>query len=195
VTHHKNTVTILCAIFFSAAVATTGVLFQTVFAQVNGTVTGLSAPTQAQGFSSAFDTFVTSASGYGVYEEKDSNNFQPGEKIVLYIEPIGFKYGTAGGDSNNNNDDSDNTPQLHTINFSADFIISDTDGNVLTGQQGIPVSEIISHHENKEVFIPFTITQTSPFPEGDYVITYTIHDDNAGNSFNVTKDITVSNES
>jgi len=194
VTHHKNIVIILSAILLSAAFATSEVLFQTVFAQVNGTVTGLGAPTQAQGFSSAFDTFVTSASGYGVYEEKDSNNFQPGEEIVLYIEPVGFEYGIAGGDVNND-DQSGNGQQLHTINFSADFIISDTDGNVLTGQQGIPVSEIISHHENKEVFIPFTITQTSPFPEGDYVITYTIHDNNSGNSFNITKDITVSNDS
>lgn len=192
--HHKNTVIILSAIFLSAAFATSGVLFQTVLAQVNGTVTGLSAPTQAQGFSSAFDTFVNSASGYGVYEEKDSNNFKPGEEIILYIEPVGFGYGTASGDNANDDDEGDESQQLHTINFSADFIISDTDGNVLTGQQGIPVSEIISHHENKEVFIPFTITQTSPFPEGDYVITYTIHDNNSGNSFNVTKDITVSNE-
>jgi hypothetical protein len=194
VTYHKNTIIVLYAIFLSAAFATSGILFQTVFAQVNGTVTGLSAPTQAQGFSSAFNTFVTSASGYGVYEEKDTNNFQPGEEIVLYIEPVGFEYGTVGGDSSND-DESDDSQQLHTINFSADFIISDTDGNVLTGQQGIPVSEIISHHENKEVFIPFTITQTSPFPEGDYVITFTIHDDNSGKSFNITKDITVSNDS
>lgn len=193
-THHKNKVTILSAIFLSAAFAISGVLFHTVFAQVNGTVTGLSAQPQASGFSSAFDTFVTSASGYGVYEEKNSNNFQPGEEIVLYIEPVGFEYGTVA-EGSNNDDESGDGQQLHTINFSADFIISDTDGNVLTGQQGIPVSEIVSHHENKEVFIPFTITQTSPFPEGDYVITYTIHDDNSGNSFNVIKDITISDES
>lgn len=101
---------------------------------------------------------------------------------------MGFGYGTTG------EDDGDDKDQLHTINFSADFVISDTDGNVLTGQQGLPVSEIVSHHENKEVFIPFTITQTSPFPEGEYVITYTIHDGNSGNSFNITKEITVSNK-
>lgn len=185
----KYVLIILGTIFLTAVFASSGVMSQTVMAQANGTVTGLSVPTQAQGFSSAFNTFVTSASGYGVYEEKDSSTFQPGEEIVLYIEPVGFGYGTT-----DNGDDGDDNNQLHTINFSADFVISDTDGNVLTGQQGLPVSEIVSHHENKEVFIPFTITQTSPFPEGDYVITYTIHDGNSGNSFNITKDITVSNE-
>ena len=137
----------------------------------------------SQTFSSAFDTFVnTDPQGYGVYEERDSSTFSPGEDIILYIEPVGFEYGTTG-----EGDDS-----LYTINFSADFAISDTEGNVLTGQQGLPVSEIISHHQNKEVFIPFTISQTSPFPAGDYVITYTIHDSNSGNIFDIVKDITIS---
>lgn len=139
----------------------------------------------SQTFSSAFDTFVnTDPQGYGVYEERDSSTFSPGEDIILYIEPVGFEYGTTGeGDGS-----------LYTINFSADFVISDTEGNVLTEQQGLPISEIISHHQNKEVFIPFTISQTSPFPAGDYVITYTIHDSNSGNSFDIVKEITISDD-
>jgi len=64
----------------------------------------------------------------------------------------------------------------------------------LTGQQGLPVSEIISHHQNKEVFIPFTISQTFPFPSGNYVITYTIHDTNLGSSFDVVKEITITED-
>ena len=74
--------------------------------------------------------------------------------------------------------DEEGDKTLYTIDFTADFVISDSDGNVLTGQQGLPVSNIASYHQNKEVFIPFTITQTSPFPSGDYVVTYTIHDGN-----------------
>ncbi len=159
---------------------------QSALAQTDGAVTGLSAPSQVQTFRSAFDTFVNSEPlGYGVYDEKDSSTFSPGEEIILYIEPVGFEYGT----STDEDDDS-----LYTINFSADFVISDTDGNVLTGQQGLPVSEIISHHQNKEVFIPFTITQTTPFPVGDYVITYTIHDSNSGKSFDIVKEITIAED-
>lgn len=159
---------------------------QSAVAQADGAVTGLSAPSEVQTFRSGFDTFVSlDPQGYGVYDERDSSTFSPGEAIVLYIEPVGFEYGTTTGDG----DDS-----LNTINFSADFVISDTEGNVLTGQQGLPVSEIISHHQNKEVFIPFTISQTTPFPAGDYVITYTIHDSNSENSFDIVREITISED-
>jgi hypothetical protein len=137
-------------------------------------------------FLSAFDTFVaTEPLGFGIYDKKHSNIFRPGEDIILYIEPSGFEYGTVTGDRNNT---------LYTIDFSADFRISDTQGNVLTEQQGLPVDTIISHHQNKEVFIPFTITQTSPFPPGNYIITYTIHDTNSGESFDTVKEVVISEQ-
>ncbi len=137
----------------------------------------------SQTFSSAYNTFVKAdPQGYGVYEERDSSTFSPGEDIILYIEPVGFEYGTTG----------EGNDSLYTINFSADFAISDTKGNFLTEQKGLPVGEIISHHQNEEVFIPFTISQTSPFPAGDYVIAYTIHDSNSGNNFDIIKEITIS---
>ena len=137
-------------------------------------------------FLSAFDTFVaTEPLGFGIYDKKHSNIFRPGEDIILYIEPSGFEYGTVTGDRNNT---------LYTIDFSADFRISDTQENVLTEQQGLPVDTIISHHQNKEVFIPFTITQTTPFPPGNYIITYTIHDTNSGKSFDIVKEVIISEQ-
>src|SRR5919109_299054 len=42
-------------------------------------------------FNATFNTFIEpfSAAGYGVYEERSSNNvFAPGETIVLYVEPV-----------------------------------------------------------------------------------------------------------
>lgn len=136
-----------------------------------------------QVFSSVKDTFVSSDPlGFGVYDNKSSNTFKPGEDIILYIEPSGFEYDTIP----------DKNKTLYAINFTADFTISDTEGNVLTGQEGLPVTEIISHHQNKEVFIPFTITRTTPFPPGNYVITYTIHDVNSGNSFDIIKGVVIS---
>ena len=184
----SNKLVILTAVILSTSMmfSIPAYLTQSASAQVDGAVTGLSAPSEVQTFRSAFNTFVNSEPlGYGVYDEKDSNTFSPGEEIILYIEPVGFEYGT----SNEEGDDS-----LYTINFSADFVISDADGNVLTGQQGLPVSEIISHHQNKEVFIPFTISQTTPFPAGDYVITYTIHDNNSENRFDIVKEITIAED-
>ena len=48
-----------------------------------------------QTFRSAFDTFVSSEpGGYGMYEERKSNIFKPGETFLLYVEPVGYRYGT-----------------------------------------------------------------------------------------------------
>lgn len=139
--------------------------------------------TQPQTFRSAFNTFVSSEpQEFGVYDEKASNTFNPGEDIILYIEPKGFEYGTAtdGADE-----------MLYTVDFTADFTISDTEGNLLTGQQGLPVDKIVLPYQEKKVFIPFIITQEEPFPPGKYIITYTIHDDNSGKSFDIVKEFVI----
>jgi hypothetical protein len=101
---------------------------------------------------------------------------------LLYVEPVGYAYGTVT-DSDGN--------RLYTMNFTVDFLISDKSGTVLTGQKDIPVSNLVSHHQNKELFFDISIDQSSPFPPGDYVITYTITDKNSGKSFDITKDVTV----
>jgi hypothetical protein len=136
-----------------------------------------------QTFRSAFDTFVSSEpGGYGIYEDRKSNVFKPGETFLLYVEPLGYTYGTV-------TDEDGNT--LYTMNFTLDFIISDKNGNVLGGQEDIPVSNIVSYHQNKELNLDISIDQSSPFPPGDYVITYRITDENSGKSFDITKDVTV----
>jgi hypothetical protein len=136
-----------------------------------------------QTFRSAFDTFVSSEpGGYGIYEERKSNVFKPGETFLLYVEPLGYTYGTV-------TDEDGNT--LYTMNFALDFIISDKNGNVLGGQEDIPVSNIVSYHQNKELNLDISIDQSSPFPPGDYIITYRITDENSGKSFDIRKDVTV----
>jgi hypothetical protein len=136
-----------------------------------------------QTFRSAFDTFVSSEpGGYGIYEDRKSNVFKPGETFLLYVEPLGYTYGTV-------TDEDGNT--LYNMNFSLDFIISDKNGNVLGGQEDIPVSNIVSYHQNKELNLDISIDQSSPFPPGDYVITYRITDENSGKSFDIRKDVTV----
>ena len=136
-----------------------------------------------QTFRSAFDTFVSSEpAGYGMYEDRKSNIFKPGETFLLYVEPVGYTYGTVT--------DSDGT-RLYTMNFTLDFIISDKNGTVLTGQQDIPISNVVSHHQNKELILDISIDQSSPFPPGDYVITYRVTDNNSGKSFDINKNVTV----
>jgi hypothetical protein len=134
-------------------------------------------------FRSGLDTFVNfEPQGYGIYQQKESSVFKPGEELILYIEPKGYEYGTLLDESGD---------KLYTIDFAVDFAISDESGNILTSQQGITLDEIVSHHKNKELFIPFTITQSSPFPDGNYIITYVIHDKISGASFDILKNITI----
>jgi hypothetical protein len=134
-------------------------------------------------FRSAFDTFVSSEpGGYGMYDARKSNVFKPGETFLLYVEPVGYAYGTIT--------DEDGT-RLYTMNFTLDFIISDKNGTVLGGQEDIPISNVVSHHQNKELILTISIDQSSPFPPGDYVITYRVTDNNSGKSFDIPKDVTI----
>lgn len=141
-------------------------------------------PNSNNSFHSAKDLFVTSnPKGYGTYDERNSNVFQPGEPFILYIEPVGFAY--------KNLQNALGKP-LYSISFAASFIIYDKNGIHSTTLVHVPLPEIISHYKNKEVYIPFTITQTSPFPLGDYTIKYIIIDRNSGNTFDILKKITIS---
>ena len=140
------------------------------------------------GFRSVFDTFVIpgSSHGYGVYEEHKSNVFKPGEKIALYIEPVGFTHRPITGTTNK-------SETLYLSNFTADVVISDKAGKVLGGVQNLPVSEILSHHKNNEISLTVSLTQSNPFPVGDYMVKYLIRDVPSGNTFQIVKNIKVGN--
>jgi hypothetical protein len=143
--------------------------------------------TSNETFASSLDLYVVPESdgGYGVYEERASNTFAPGEDIVLYVEPVGFSYEPIVSNLTNGE-------TQYLMNFTADLVITDTEGNILGGFQDLPISEIISHHQNKEVNLVITLSQSSPFPEGNYKVLYTVHDEPSGNTFEITKDVTIS---
>lgn len=132
-------------------------------------------------FRSGFDSFVVpgSVEGYGVYEPHNSNSFKPGEKISLYIELMGYAYKPV--------------QSLNLMNFTADLFVSNKEGRILTGFQDLPISTILSHHKNKELILTVGLTQTSPFPLGDYILKYIIHDTVSGNSFSIVKNIKIVN--
>ena len=142
--------------------------------------------TSNETFASSLDFFVVpeSVRGYGVYEERVSNTFAPGEDIVLYSEPVGFSYKPVISIT-------PNAETQYLMNFTADLVITDSEGNVLGGFQDLPISQIISHHQNKEVNLVITLSQSTPFPEGNYKLFYTVHDEPSGNIFKITKDITI----
>jgi hypothetical protein len=173
------------AVFIAAALSAP-IAFESVKAQTDNNSTEHDIIVSNETFTSTLDLFAVpeSIGGYGVYEERNSNAFAPGEDIVLYVEPIGFSYQPVAPIAPNND-------TLYLMNFTADIIITDTDGNVLAGFQDLPISEIVSHYQNKEINLVITLSQSSPFPEGDYALLYTVHDGPSGNTFEVAKDITI----
>jgi hypothetical protein len=138
-----------------------------------------------QSLFSAKGLLVSSKSqGYGIYQERNSNVFRPGEDMILYIEPSGFTYKNLKDDQGN---------LLYSINFIIGATIYDKNGNYITGPLKFPF-DFISHHKNKEISFDFTIKQSSPFPSGDYIVKYTVTDINSGKSFDIVKSIKISNE-
>jgi hypothetical protein len=138
-------------------------------------------------FEIAFNTYVEadSARGYGIYEEHANNNiFTPGESIQLYLEPVAFGHQQI-------QDDNGNT--LYLMNFTADIILSDVNGNEIQSFEDIPVGSIVSYRQNTEMHLILTVTQSQPFPVGDYIVTYIVHDQVTGQSFQMDKGITIAN--
>jgi hypothetical protein len=64
---------------------------------------------------------------------------------------------------------------------------------VLGGVQNLPVSEILSHHKNNEISLTVSLTQSNPFPVGDYMVKYLIIDVPSGTTFQIVKNIKVAN--
>jgi hypothetical protein len=137
-------------------------------------------------FNATFSTFIKpfSAAGYGVYEERSSNVFAPGETIVLYVEPVGFSHRQVLDEEGNNT--------LYLINMTAGYEIASANGTQLQLIEDVPVVNVTSHRPNTEMFLTLTLTQDiQSLPAGDYVITYSVTDEVSGKSFQLEKEITV----
>jgi hypothetical protein len=151
-------------------------------------------------FSSQFDVFIAEGSdlGYGIYREHvPATVFRPGETIVLYVEPVGYGHqlitdGTGNqevGSNSISSNTSDTT--LYLMNMTADYIISDSTGSELQTIRDVPVGTLISHRQNLELFLTLTLRQDQPFPVGDYIVTYIVHDQVTGHSFQLDRRITI----
>ena len=139
-------------------------------------------------FQIVFNTYIEpgSATGYGIYEERENDNiFRPGETIQLYAEPVGFGHQPIIDDAGNT---------LYSIDLAADIIISDVNGNELEAVEDLPISDIVSHRQNTELHLTLTLTQESPFPVGDYIVSYIVYDQVTGESFEIDQRITIAAE-
>ena len=108
-------------------------------------------------------TFVkASSTGYGMYDARDNNIFQPGEPIISYVEPIGFGWKPIDGGK-------------FEIGFVIDLALKTEDGTLVSDQKAFMSVKQESHEQNQEYSIDMTLTLDSA-PAGKYTVTYTIHD-------------------
>jgi hypothetical protein len=56
--------------------------------------------------------------------------------------------------------------KLYSIDMTADMIITDKNGADFSGQQDIPMTQLLSHHQNKELYLD----------PGDYVANWKVTD-------------------
>lgn len=148
-------------------------------------------------FSSQFDVFIAEGtlSGYGVYREHiPANVFRPGETMVLYAEPVGFGHKPIMDNISSTQDDGDNSTTsrtLYLINMTVDILIYDSSGTELETLENLPGASLISHRQITEFPLEVTLSQEAPFPVGDYIITYLVHDQVTGQSFQIDRRITI----
>lgn len=137
-------------------------------------------------FNATFSTYVEplTALGYGVYQEHGTT-FEPGESMVLYVELVGYGHQRVLDEQGN---------VLYLMNMTADYIISDVNGTELQSIERVPAGSIVSHRPNTELFLELSLTQETPFPEGEYLITYVITDEVSGESVTIEKQVTIARQ-
>lgn len=98
--------------------------------------------------------FVTeSPAGFGIYNPRSDSVFAPGEKLVLYVEPVGFTWKPKDG--------------LNHAELVADLVLKDAEDTVIGQQEGFATFTFDSREKNLEVMSAITIDFTEA-PPGKY---------------------------
>lgn len=113
------------------------------------------------------------------------------------MEPVGFGHQPITDATSSSLDEGNSTTTtrtLYLINTTADIILSDSSGNELATIEDLPAANLVSHRQNTEFSLTLTLSQEEPFPVGDYIVSYVVHDEVTGNSFQLDKTITIDDD-
>lgn len=102
------------------------------------------------------------ASLYGGYAERPSNAFAQGEKLLTYIEPVGYGWKPVENGA-------------YRFGITLDFAVKGADGTLLARQEAFQTFDFTSRFKNREVFINVTMSLDGIQP-GRYVLVYTLRD-------------------
>jgi len=98
---------------------------------------------------------------FGSYEERASNIFKPSEKLITYVEPIGYTWKANG--------------EIYEFGVIVDFIVKSAEGKVLAGQEGFARFVKTSRAKLQEFMLTLTLSVDGA-PPGNYVLEYKLHD-------------------
>ena len=116
--------------------------------------------------------------GFGMYNQREDTIFAQGETFLMYGEARNYTIKEIKKD-------------LYEIYLKEDMYILDKNNNVLFKQEDFLDYHITSHSKNFDLFITNTLTQTSPFPVGDYKFLLVLKDIFSGKTTEITIDFTV----
>ena len=116
--------------------------------------------------------------GFGMYNQREDTIFAQGETFLTYGEVRNYTIKEIKED-------------LYEIYIKEDMYILDKNNNVLFKQEDFLDYHITSHSKNFDLFITNTLTQTSPFPVGNYKFLLVLKDVFSGKITEVTIDFTV----
>jgi hypothetical protein len=120
---------------------------------------------------------VDTADGFGIYKERANHIYKPGEKIVLYMEPVGYGYGSDGlGNSE--------------IALSVDLTVLSEAGENLGTLEKIGRVQIASRSHNREIFFKLNISLDG-LPAGKYRADFVMHDENSDKKAPFTTDFEI----
>ena len=116
--------------------------------------------------------------GFGMYNQRENAVFAQSETFFMYGEARNYTIKEI-------------KKGLYEIYIKEDMYILDKNNNVLFKQEDFLDYHITSHSKNFDLFITNTLTQTSPFPVGDYKFLLVLKDVFSGKTTEVTIDFTV----
>jgi hypothetical protein len=99
--------------------------------------------------------------GFGVYDPRPDNIFKKGEKLFVYVEPVGFTWEAKAG--------------LNHAQLVVDLVLKDAEGNVVAQQQGFGTFTYDNREQNMETVTAVTI-DFGDAPAGKYTAELEFHD-------------------
>ncbi len=111
-----------------------------------------------------------SPKAFGIYKPRADNLFKTGEKLIIYAEPVGFKWQAKDG--------------LNHSLLVADLILRTDDGKIVAGQKNFGSFSFDSLEQNMEIMVVLTIDFTGA-PLGKYVVECAFTDKMSGKTANL----------